>query len=451
MGIAPYQRLAGRLAKAVKHLRQASAHLTEVRPGAREAGVSPAPVVASAVDTLTLSQLPAKARAAAQASRERLLGKFPTLDEVVRDPDAFVADIRARFTAQQQLTPTHPYRFDFSDYGIPVLKQWRGMLREEAAEVQGRKLSHLGKVPMGSVREHDTALQLIDKLKREIDGHINRGRISYERLQELADYVSRAMGRFDGADMMPNHRVLLRMDEALQGVRPSTAAQELTRYQKNRHQKAFFDGEKVHLDNGTSADARFVAEKYDPRRLNMVVLPTSEPLNDEVFERTSARQIYLDGVTREPILADGINRPSKLFREHDLRHNQAIHTLWMDYAQKHNLTPGQTKALQAQADVWREELRQWKEAIQDSRLRKAVDLVDFSTYHDRGFPSVPSSFDPPTRDKPYILWGLLASEKFGGQEVGFSNPKLMDQAYASLREFWQARKPQEEAILKASI
>jgi hypothetical protein len=407
--------------------------------------------VTAAVDTLALSKLPAKARAAAQASQERLLGKFPTLDNMVRDPDAFVADIRARFAAQQQLTPAHPYRFDFSDYGIPVLKQWQAMLTEEAAEVQGRKAAHLGKFPMGSLQEHDTTLQLVGKLKREIDGHLNRGRISYERLQELADYVSRAMGRFDKAELSPRHRAMLPIDEALQGVKPTTAAQELVRYQKNKHAEAFFDGASVLPGFGKKEDAQFVAERYDPRKLNMVVLPTSEPLNDEIFERTSARQIYLDGVTRKPILADGFNRPSKLFREHDLRHNQAIHSQWVAYTKKHNVTEGQMKLLQAQSDVWREELREWKQAIKDPQLRKAVDLIDFNMFHDRGFPSVPSSFDPKTMPEEYIILALFVAEKLGKQEMGFNDPRLMHKAYGMLREFWQVRKPQEETILKTAL
>ena len=71
-------------------------------------------------------------------NKKTATGKYPTLEKVLADPDAFVADVTARFEKQKGITPQNPYAIDFSDYALPVLEQVDQALAAELTMLQKR-------------------------------------------------------------------------------------------------------------------------------------------------------------------------------------------------------------------------------------------------------------------------------------------------------------------------
>ena len=400
----------------------------------------------------------AQASSAYRAANQKVSGKYPTLDVVLKDPDAYIADLKSRFAAQKALDPAHPYQFDFSDYGVPVLKQWSGLLRHETTKVAGQIARHRTlSLSASALAERQGTLEHLGDLQREVDGHVQSGHIDYQRMQELAYFTSRAMGRFDTSEVLSlKDRLLLKIDRSLEGHQDTPIAEERARYKAD--QTGVFEAKS--LDPGfQTTEGAYKKGFTNPQSLDMIVLPTSEALGTDVFRRLSGYDIFLEGVTSDPIAADGFVRPSSDFMVHDMRHNSAIY-YWHDkYAADHQLSAGQVDQLRKQEDVWRQQLDSAENAIDDPQLKAAVKMLDFNYHHDRGFPMLPSSFQNPTLDHatiPYLLHrmlkisGQIDSNAYEGSLPHFDAPyHTIEKAYAWLRAFWLPRSPQEQAIVAA--
>lgn len=382
-----------------------------------------------------------------QAANRKLVGKYPTLDVVLKDPDAFIATMKARFEAQKKLTPATPYKFDFSEYGMPVVKTWVADLEGEVAKVT----AVAAKLKPGTAAhaEAQQVLAHLGDLQKEVAGHIKAGKIDYQRMQELAYYLPGAMGRYDKAALPLRDRVLLKADEVLMGDKVVPIAEERARFARN--QVSIWDGP-ARVKAMTAAEPLYSRNFMNPNQLEMLVLPTNEPLGREVFMRLQGYDIYLAGVTKDPIAADGFVRPSRIFRLHDDRHNSLIHAYHKRYQAENKLSPAQYEKMLKQMDVWREDLKAATKDIPDPELKSAVKFWEFNFHHDRGFQMVPSSFLPETQVKGHVPMALYVMGLLSGQKetimAGFSKPKrTMDKAYSWLRTFWMERLPAEKAII----
>lgn len=377
-----------------------------------------------------------KAYAALNAS---LTGQFKTLDQAFADPDAFRRDLESRFEAQKKKTPEDPYAFDFADYGLPVLQQVGQAIHKEVAEILAK--------PPGDAKEQAeraTGVKFLNDIDKEIQERSKSGDLSYRRTQELSYAAACALGHFDMDKISPRDRFFLRIDSYLQSEDRVGIEEEYRRFkdgeftvfQKPAHRVSGFDKVEKTFENAF----------FNPDRLEMVSLPTMEPLTLEPFTRLANKDIFLAGVAADPIPADGFVRQGRLFWLHDVRHNSAIFAKKKAYEDALGLSEEQKKKLDRRMDVWNVELTDAARKIKDPDLRSAVENLSFNFHHDRGLPFVPSTFDRkqlrPVTKALRFMWGV------SGQNPQFDNPvKTQKQAYKWLTDFWRERREQESEIV----
>ncbi len=390
---------------------------------------------------------PAEEALAYKELNAALVGKYPTLDRVLKDPDGYMTDVKGRFTAQKSKTPDTPYQFDFSDYGIPVLKGLQKTLDAKIGQ-QTVQLAQLQKTADASViAERKLGLDYLKMVKTEVSQHVAQGHISYQRLQELGYFSTRAMGHFDQESLGLRDRTFLVWDRALQSHKSVSMAQEIELFKTNQMQ----------IFPGASIDSDFRAEQQpflnafsNKHSFDMLTLPTSEELGRDVFLRLAAHNIYLVGVSGDPIAADGFVRPGSDFWVHDNRHNAAIFSRMAAYEAENRMSVAQVEALQKQIDVWRVDLNHQIQRISDPDLKHAVEFVEFNYHHDRGIPMVPSSFTKEHVDvNPHLasLTLKFAHQAKAAKAVFSQGQQTLQQAYDWLRNFWLPRLPQEDQIL----
>lgn len=379
------------------------------------------------------------------------VGKYPTMELVLRDPDAFVADVTARFTARKAVAPNDAYGFDFSEYALPVMGQVHAALDQEITKVQATTARLKRDDPWrlfesftGKIAEHESGLSYLEELKADVGGHLARGNISYRRTQELGYFAARALGHFDLPDLSLRDRAFLSADRYLMGLYGTRLEAEIADYRAGAFR--VFDGpspvEGFKLVHDTF-DTSFFGDE-----LGMISLPTTDALGPEVFMRLASYDLFPMGITPEPQAADGFVRPGADFWAHDMRHSSSIFGRRKMYEAEHRLSEPQKRKLQKRIDVWRAELDDARKKLPDKELRYAVGFLMFNYHHDRGYPLVPSSYLPETIDRvPRLLHMMLT---VSGQPVGFRKPKqTLDQAWAFLREFWLPKLAEEQAILAA--
>jgi hypothetical protein len=372
--------------------------------------------------------------AAYEAANRALVGKYPTLDVVLRDPDRFIADLSARFDAQKKVTPANPYAFDFSDYGLPVMKGISAALEKEISEVE-KGTDHPA--------ERAKGVAYLQALKADVDGHLSRGEISYRRTQELSYFVSEALGHFDHRRETAMQRAFLVIDRYLDGYTPKSLDRQIDNYHRNAF--SVFDTRAAKSSGLDEFHDTFDTAFFSTDKLELISLPTMEALNDDIFFRLSAYNLFPIGVAADPIAADGFVRPGGDFRVHDLRHSSDMFSRRKVYEAEHHMTEPQIRKLQKRIDVWRAELFGAIEKIPDRNLRGAVIFQAFNYHHDRGRPMVPSSFLPEKVDYTPKLLAMM--QNVAGQDKGFKGQRYVQESYKWLRQFWLPKLDEERAIL----
>ena len=386
-----------------------------------------------------------KEEAAYQALNQTMSGLFPTLERALTDPDAFKADLSKRFQEQKKLHPEAPYDFDFSDYAVPVMKQVGQAINKEVKELHRDIKQFEGKLfSKKKIEDRKVGLQYLNDLREEINDRVERNDFSYRRTQELGYFAACALGHFDMDDIHLRDRMLLPIDSYLQAEDKVDIHEEYRRYRANEftiHQKP------AHKISGFQrVDRQFEEAFFNPDDLEMVSLPTLEPLSEAPFMRLLNKDILLSGIAADPISADGFMRQGRLFWLHDVRHNSAIFSKKKQYEEERNLTPEQIHKLDRRIDVWHGELQHAMDQIEDRHLLNAVDTIVFNTHHDRGIPFVPSSYDEnqlrPVTKSLRMMWGV------SGQNQRFDNPrKNFKEGYAWVENFWKDRREQERRIV----
>jgi hypothetical protein len=374
--------------------------------------------------------------AAYEAANRALVGKYPTLDVVLKDPDRFVADMSARFDAQKKLTPTNPYAFDYSDYGLPVMKGISAAVEKEIAEVE-KGTDHPA--------ERAKGVAYLKELKADIDGHLSTGEISYRRTQELSYFVSEALGHFDHRRETAMQRAFLVIDRYLDGYTAKSLDQQIDNYHRNAF--SVFDTRAAKSSGLDEFHDTFDKAFFSTDKLELISLPTMEPLNDDIFFRLNAYNLFPVGVAADPIAADGFVRPGGDFWVHDLRHSSDMFARRKVYESEHHMSEPQIRKLQKRIDVWRTELLGAIEKLPDKNLRGAVVFQAFNYHHDRGRPMVPSSFLPEKVDYTPKLLAMM--QNVAGQDKGFKGQRYVQESYQWLRQFWLPKLDEERAILGA--
>lgn len=391
--------------------------------------------------------------AAYKAQNDKLAAKYPSLALVLKDPDAFRDSTKAKFAAQKMAAPENPYGFDFSDYGLPVMQDFQKALEAEIDKVEGA-LKELNDgewswVPSflsghdAAVKEHETGLALLNALKTEVEGHLEKGSIDYKRTQELGFFVARALGHFDMDQIGLRDRTLLKADRYMQGYESLSIEEELARYKANDF--SVFQKESP-VEGFKLVHQSFEDAFFNPDAMEMVSLPTCEHLGPGVFMRMSSYDMFVMGVAAEPEAADGFVRPGGDFWLHDVRHSSSIFGKRKMYEMEHGLSELQQHKLQKKIDLWKTELNAERKKVPSKELRYAIGFFMFNYHHDRGLPMVPSSYHKEKVDHvPRLLYAML---QVSDQPIGFEKPmETLTAAYDWLQDFWLSRLPEEQAII----
>lgn len=400
-------------------------------------------------------QITAEERAAYEANNAEMAARYPGMAMVLQDPDAFMGEMRNRFEEQKKLTPDDPYSFDFSEYGVPFLKKLGPVLDKEIAEVKA-ELERLDDGQFAfpawmtgkgaELEDHQVALDFLNDLKKESAEHVEKGTVSYRRLQELGHFASHALGHFDHGKLPLGQKLFLEVDRRIEGHQEVSIKKQYDLFKENK----FTVFQKTPSSKGYArVEKRYVDGFQNKEKLELLNLPCLEELENDIFDRMMNHQIYIAGVTGDPIPADGFVRPGGDFWLHDVRHNSGIFVERQEYFERNGMDEAQIAKLDKRGEVWYRDLKEEMARIDDKALRGACELVSFNFHHDRGHLMVPSNY---LKDGAGIVpRALYAALRISGQGqaygVGVEKLPNLDVAHKWLQNFWLERLDQEKEIL----
>jgi hypothetical protein len=363
----------------------------------------------------------------------------PALKWILNDPDQFMSEIEQRFEAQKALTPKTPYQFDYSEFGLPLLKDMEQQLATKLDQLRALKVKKESSAKI--VHEIEVAINYLSDLAIEVDSHLVARKISYQDLYEISYFFSRAIGHFDARTQNIIQKLYLWSDNVLSGYEQYPIEKEYDLYK----QRAFSVFTKQAKTGGFIRTADGFEEAFhDPNKLRLIIVPTNASLNRDIFMRLNHHNIYFIGVTDVPIAADGIDRPGGQFWNHDIRHSTVMFAKREAYFKSLNLSPAAEAALKRTMDVWYLELLDAIAKIQDPKLRDAVIFFQFNHHHEKGFALAPSTYKDPNPNKdPFLLYMMMETNK---QKNSFGI-KYVKLSYQWLKTFWDARASEEQAFI----
>lgn len=394
---------------------------------------------------------------------KKMSEKYPQFDFMLKDPEIFLKEMRARFENQKRITPDTPLRFDFSELGIPELKVITEKISEEIKELREKTFqlsaSHIYQNPnkltdfitlftrkQNSMKELSIGIQYLKDLQAEIHQILEKGKIDYLKFNEIAYFYARASGYFDRDGMRWRDRFMLVFEARIQGYKKFNIEEEYKFYKTND----------FNLSRGRSlwSENRHAMEKFKKQfsakdKLPFIIIPSHSHLGPDIFHRLMASDIHIVGITRNPIGADGFLRPGGLFWIHDAVHSALINFTKEQYLNENRINQKMYEKMRPQIDQWFVELEAESKAIEAKEFRRVTRRLIFNIHHDRGYPLVPSMLlnlkkMPKTA---YALYFLL--ENFGhGVKMEKGSYKYLQESYQWIFEFWSKRAEQEQILLE---
>lgn len=381
---------------------------------------------------------------------QQMSQRYPQLKFVVENPDLFVAKMRERFNEQKIKTPNDPYMFDYSELGMPLIKDltkdldsWKAKLNTKLTTYSQKK----GVFSRFKAKEIRVLLEYNKALSQEAAEYSLADKITYKETIEFSYFYARMRGSLEARTQTPLLRLYLFIDRTiLNGHHPKSAAQEFELYKKRKF--AVFTG-KGFSPGFREAAGPFEKALFNQEKLETVWIPSYAPLGPSIFMRLLSRDINFIGVTNVPVLADGILRPSSDFWIHDVRHESVKYFLSKDYKLKKELTQEQALELAQKIDSWLVEINNSVANVENKELRAAIKLLIFSYHHDRGFPLIPSVYLTPNKQVLYTTI-LYSMQKTAGEKVHFTKPtENIKAADIWLKEFWLQRVEEERNFLES--
>ena len=374
----------------------------------------------------------------------KMSSKVPDLKVILKDPDEFVATMEARFEAQKKLTPNNPYLFDYTEIAFPLFKKMNKGVSEKLVELKAIREKLKTEGMFSALKktypedELNTTIKYLEDLEKDIGKKIADGKINYQDTVELSFFYGNAIGHFDTRQMTFLNRSLLKFDRYLEGHQPKSISEEYEAYKK-REFHLFQEGQVSGSSGYQAAEGPFTEAFHDKNKLQTLIVPNDDELDCDIFMRLMSREkINIVGVTP---------RPSADFWIHDLRHESAKFHKKKMYLETNKITPDNEIKLNKQLDHWYLELDDAVTKIKDPELKKAVDLLTFNFYHDRGYPIAPSTFL--NADLNNVHFGLVALLKISKTGLEFKNPvKNLNAAEKWLKDYWVKKLPEEESFLK---
>lgn len=372
------------------------------------------------------------------------------LKPIFENPFKFKEQMQERFNRQKLITPDDPLQFDYMDMMEVELKTMSKNIVKEIEEVMSHRLkfklkSHYFTNVEKGLRDFDTGIEYLNSLKKEIDQTLRRGTISYRRAIELSYYYSRATGYFDRLDISLKRKVLLKVEEHIQGYKKYSIQKEYELYKQRNFNWARRLSKFVSAFNwGTDI---FTEAFENKETLEFILMPTHGHMGIDIFHRVMPSGVHLIGMTADPIGADGFFRPGGLFWMHDIRHSVLIHLRMLSYLKNNELKGELANKLIAKIDTWHREIDDASRLIEDKELRKVTRRLIFNIYHDRGYPIVPSSITKINHHYTMDALYHLLEQTGDGVKMELNSHKRVPEAFHWIKNFWESKHIEEEILL----
>ncbi len=417
---------------------------------------------------LTSDFLRANDRSATQLWGQHFARINSEVADVVKDPDAFKAEINARFRAQKEVDPGAPLNFDFSEVGmieIPIMiEKLQGKIKEFESKKerlttftgQMRSLFTGGEVPRlrdvffpSKLRsEFDTAIQYLNELNDILEDHAEDGRVAYDEFIALGHYYVRVMGFFDIFNMGFQDRMFLVLERRIQGYRRFDMETELENLRGRSYEFVTRTSFLKSYQNSRSTFEGAYNAAYDMDELPYILVPSHGHFGIDIFQFLMTKDIYLLGLTDTPIRADGFLRPSGLFLIHDYMHSALMWHKQREWIKNLEISEQQWARLSEASDMWQVELKEHLLAIEDPQIRKTARRLAFNIHHEQGFPLVPSVFKSEKKVN-FTSQQLFFMEWIGGETPWRFKTLTNDlnEAFEIIRDFWLSKLDEEAAVL----
>lgn len=391
-------------------------------------------------------------------NRNEILSKrYPQLDFVFKDPEAFVQTMKSRFEAQKKITPEDPRLFDFPEAASTMkeirtdLEQFRMEISSEYAKsVNGAKniiSVILRKKQTEKIQTLRKMMDYIDKLHGDIDGMISSNKYPYRDTVYSLYYYSRVRGFYQFKELNIYHQITKYIDMHMHGYRPLNIKQEMNLFETK--------GSPIVQVRSTIAKEFRMAElpfkdAFERRdSLEYVIIPSVYALGSSAFMHVLPHKIHFLGATNTPIKADGFDRPGGLFWMHDVRHEADRYMKYNAYKKAQGLSDKQMETMSYMMQKWHAEFLEMKNSVTDKNLKESLDHYHFYTHHDIGFPLIPSMFLNHHRRGIKVYYAFLFHKHWAKENVKFNDWfKVTEKTQKVLEQFWRERLPQEKEFLK---
>lgn len=392
-----------------------------------------------------------------RARNEILSKRYPQLDFVFKDPEAFVVLMKNRFEAQKKITPNDPRLFNFPE-AAPTMKEIKTDLEGFRAEItaeyqkQATGLRNIVKVTLRGeqsrkVQTLKKVMDYIDKLHGDISKMTDSNIYPYRDTVYTLYYYSRLRGIFQFKELNIYHQVTKFIDMHMHGYRRLNVDKEIALYEsqgspivqvRSTIAKEFRTAEVPFKDAFERTDA-----------LEFVIIPSVYALGSSAFMHVLPHKIHFLGATNTPVPADGFNRPGGLFWMHDVRHEADRYMKISAYTKAQNLTKKQSETMSLLMQQWHADFLKLKNSIKDPNLKESLDHYHFYTHHDVGVPLIPSMFLNHHKNGMGVYYAFLFHKKFAKENVKFTNWfKVTKETQEVLEKFWKERLPIEQQLLQ---
>ncbi|MGZ3724402.1 MAG: hypothetical protein ACXWQQ_01295 [Pseudobdellovibrio sp.] len=383
---------------------------------------------------------------------QEIAAKYPAFKDVLLDPQKYFKQLTERFELQKNIDPEHPYDFDFSDWSTPLFTEMHKLLLEKKASLNKR----LALMKSNSLRQWfnkekianvELGLEYFNEMQAELEHHIQSGKTSYRETFEIGYFYARMAGLFDVSVLKSvnlRDRILLNLDEYTEGYEKKSVQAELDLY--HARQVQLFD-RATPISTWQAASKPFEDAIFNKEKLEVIMLPTTEALGEDIFMHLLSTDIHLVAVGVEPIKADGYDRPSGLFFMHDLRHSSFMYYRTMLYKRQYELSREQLDVVSRYMAEQSSELDREIEKLTDRNLAGAIRFYLFNQHHDSGYQYAPSSYLVNNAyHAPFILYTQML---IAGQPRHFNSIFYIPKARKWVEDFWLKRLDAEEALIKS--
>lgn len=401
----------------------------------------------------TCSSLFTSEGASAYQSRGiKIVDKYPQFKDLLSNPQKYFKKMSGRFEMQKISDPAHLYDFDFSEWSLPLFQDMHRLLLIKRADVSNRietlrANSVSAWLHRNKIAKAELGIVYFEQLLKELEAHLKNGKASYRETFELSYFYSRAAGLFDVETLkllsLPE-RLTLKLDAYTEGFREQSVQEE---YELYLQRKMILFDKNSPISTWQAAAEPFTNAIFNKNKFEVLILPTTEPLGNDIFMHLLSSEIYLIGVGTNPIAADGYFRPSGLFFLHDLRHASFMYYRTILYKQQHDLSREHIDELSLFMAEQIDQLDAELASMQDRDLVGAIQFYLFNQHHDGGYHFAPSNYlTNNAYHAPFILYIQM---KLAGQKREFNSMKDIARAREWLKAFWIKRVAAEQELIQS--